>query len=272
MVARAKGKAPRLLGLVDAWMRVLGARDMGREMRAESEALAEEVREARSWMRARRAERRARMGEGDVNRGRSKHRGGLPAETKVVDGSPMPRFKLRGAHHRHHGNSHPDLYPIGGMDGAEDATLPAHPPARHQGAARPDYVWSSFISRNLSSPGTETNTTTSAFLPPRTHWSQRNHRTTAQDIPVPVPVAAPVSARSQPQEHINQATPTYPNQPSPSQQLDMHHRLRQKVSQLSENTTWDEFDQRSVISRTIPWLEVTERWFELERERQRGLV
>jgi hypothetical protein len=270
MVARAKGKAPRLLGLVDAWMQVLDARDMGREMMAESEALAEEVREARSWMRARRAERRTRMGEGVGNRGRSKHRGGLPVETRVVDGSPMPRFKLRGYHHQHHGNSHPDPYPIGNMDGAEDAILPARPPTRHQAPARPDYVWSSSISRNLSSPGIqpETNTTTtttiSAFIPPRAHWPQQNHRTAAQANPVPAPV--PNSHQKNP----NQATPTHPSHPPFPQQLDMHHRLRQKVSQLSANTTWDEIRPRSPMSKTIPWLEATERRFELEREQQRG--
>jgi hypothetical protein len=51
----------------------------------------------------------------------------------------------------------------------------------------------------------------------------------------------------------------------------MHHRLRQKVSQLSANTTWDEIRPRSPMSKTIPWLEATERRFELEREQQRGL-
>lgn len=273
MVARTKGKAPRLLGLVDAWMEVLGARDMGREMRAESEALAEEVREARSWMRARRAGRRTQMGEGDGNRGRSKHRGGLPAETRVVDGLPMPRFKLRGDPQRH-GYNRPDLYPIGGMDDTEDATPPTHPPARHQEPARPDYVWSSSISRNsrnLTPPGiqpeTNNTTTTSAFIPPRTHWPQRNH-TAAQDIPVPVPV--PVSVSSRPQENPNQAAPTSPSQPSSPQQPDMHHRLRQKLSQQSADTTWEEIHQRSPISKTIQWLEATERRFELEREQQRG--
>jgi hypothetical protein len=44
------------------------------------------------------------------------------------------------------------------------------------------------------------------------------------------------------------------------------HLLRQEVGQLSAETTWEEFHQRSVMSKTIPWVEATERRFELERE------
>jgi hypothetical protein len=46
----------------------------------------------------------------------------------------------------------------------------------------------------------------------------------------------------------------------------MHHLLRQEVSQLSAETTWEEFHQGSVMSKTIPWVEATERRFKLERE------
>jgi hypothetical protein len=117
--AREKGRAPRLLALVEAWMQIVGREE--REMRAESDALAEEVREVRRWMHAR-SVGRGRRGEDDDGgiRGRSKHRGGLPAGTRIVGGVPMPQVRIHRDGDQQRYDSYRDSYHVGGLDGAED--------------------------------------------------------------------------------------------------------------------------------------------------------
>ena len=108
MKGRAKSREPRLLALVEAWMPLFGWREE-REMRAQSDALAEEVREVRQWMHdrkvRRRAERAARGEPEDPSEGRSKHRGRLPSGTEFVDGVPMPNFRMPNRYQKHGGSS-----------------------------------------------------------------------------------------------------------------------------------------------------------------------
>ena len=106
MLARAKRRMPRLLALVEAWMRVWGAgceadreADAAAEaeaaMRADSERLAGVVRSVRV-ARQRKEMEREEEGQSGGKRGRSKHRGGLPAATRFVHGLPVPQVRLHG--------------------------------------------------------------------------------------------------------------------------------------------------------------------------------
>ncbi|KAK3295464.1 uncharacterized protein B0H64DRAFT_395329 [Chaetomium fimeti] len=108
MRARGKEEEPRLLGLVEAWMPLFGWHEQ-REMRAQSDALAAEIKEVRRWMHDRKVRKRMERGE-DPEGGRSKHRGKLPAGTKMADGVPMPHFRLPTAgqqqQQQHHGSKH----------------------------------------------------------------------------------------------------------------------------------------------------------------------
>ena len=88
--ARAKGKAPRLLGLVEGWMEGKGRRRR-RNLEEESNMFVDVIGKARVVMEKRRREKK---GGGGGERGRSKHRGGLPAGTKFVDGAPIPQVRL----------------------------------------------------------------------------------------------------------------------------------------------------------------------------------
>ncbi|KAH6849689.1 hypothetical protein B0I37DRAFT_369600 [Chaetomium sp. MPI-CAGE-AT-0009] len=107
MKARGKEREPKLLGLVEAWMFMYGWHEQ-REMRAQSDALAAEVKGVRRWMHDRKVRKREERGERqDPDAGRSKHRGKLPAGTKFADGVPMPHFRLSsGGDREHHGSKH----------------------------------------------------------------------------------------------------------------------------------------------------------------------
>ncbi|KAH6636061.1 hypothetical protein F5144DRAFT_546212 [Chaetomium tenue] len=97
---RAKNREPRLLGLVEAWMAMFGWHEE-REMRAQSDALAEEVNEVRQWMhdrKVRKREERAARGEPEDRR---KPPGELPSGTKFIDGVPMPSHRMLGRVRQH---------------------------------------------------------------------------------------------------------------------------------------------------------------------------
>jgi hypothetical protein len=109
MKGRAKNREPRLLALVEAWMPLFGWHEE-REMRAQSDALAEEVREVRQWMHDRKVRKRAERAargepEDSSSEGRSKHRGRLPSGTKFVDGVPMPNFRMLNRYQQHDGSN-----------------------------------------------------------------------------------------------------------------------------------------------------------------------
>ncbi|KAK3302572.1 uncharacterized protein B0T15DRAFT_310276 [Chaetomium strumarium] len=176
MLGRAKGKEPRLLRLVEAWMEMFGG-GVGVEaaIRRESDVLAQEVRNVRRVMHERKVQRRARKGKEEEDGGKSRHRGGMPAGAKVVDGVPMPQVKVYGDHPPSHN------YPAFGLDGARRSDdLPA---ARRDEETGQWDIWPSSVSSSCSSStSVDSDAELNAnreFLPARRHWPQ-THRTTTQ--------------------------------------------------------------------------------------------
>ncbi|KAK4039947.1 hypothetical protein C8A01DRAFT_36080 [Parachaetomium inaequale] len=176
--AREKGREPRLLALVEAWMQIAGREEEEREMKAESDTLAEEVRQVRRWMHARRVERRGAEHD-DGTRGRSKHRGGLPAGTRIVGGVPMPQVRLHWDGDRQHYDSYRDSYPVGGLDGAEDFEPPS------QDEARPEDDWPSGAPPRAPSPFTDDGVGSAGEYAPSHNHRYHEDRPNAQ-IPEPL--------------------------------------------------------------------------------------
>jgi hypothetical protein len=92
-------------------------------MWAESNDLADRIWKARAVIEFR---RRDKKGGGGGERGRSKHRGGLPAGTKFVDGAPIPQVRLDDGESRRQRDYNGEdvserspllnLHPAGGME------------------------------------------------------------------------------------------------------------------------------------------------------------
>ncbi|KAL2255109.1 hypothetical protein VTK26DRAFT_4090 [Humicola hyalothermophila] len=268
--ARAGGKDPRLLRFVDAWIDAFaeagGDEDEGGEagrMRKESFALAEEIRRVRianrRWKQERRREREKRGGGpdgrrrgGDDGKGRSKHRGGLPSGTPVVDGVPMPQVRMRRgdaprpeSRRSPHAGRDPDPHP--------HATLSWH--SLSSATEDDSNSWCDHTSSvssssapndspSLSGICASTNNPDGEFIPARAHWRTSTGRSSARR-PVSQ-VSASCYSRSQlPQETAGSALP--PGAPTPSEYLAVQKEVAQGfISRTaSARTTWPGSGERS---------------------------
>ncbi|KAK4240580.1 hypothetical protein C8A03DRAFT_13101 [Achaetomium macrosporum] len=189
ILGRARGKQPRLLRLVEAWMEMFGGGlGVEAEMRRKSDALAGEVKAVRRLMHEKKVQRRARKGRSKSKRkgegeGRSKHRGGMPAGVKIVGGVPMPQVRVDGDRRRQQqqlGSPPSYNYRAFGLDGAggSDDLSGAR---RNEETGQWD-IWSSSVSSSSSASSLTTDTELDAngeFIPARKHWPQTHRPSTA---------------------------------------------------------------------------------------------
>jgi len=212
MRARAKGKQPRLLKLVDAWMDMTGHKECA-EMKAESDALAAEAGEIRRWLHARKLGKKRGLPAGLPGgvRGKSKHRGGLPARAEIVRGMPMPQVRPQQHEddHRHGGSYQEDSHPIGGLDGAD--YLEPSPPASSRG----EDIWSDASSPRPVSPLTEDDGNSDGeYVHPRKHWHHGD--SDDQGTPKAVPRPRPQSSKRTVRAPLNQPSAAADGQGPPS--------------------------------------------------------
>ncbi|KAL2181204.1 uncharacterized protein P884DRAFT_252976 [Thermothelomyces heterothallicus CBS 202.75] len=140
-------------------------------MKAQSDALAEEVREVRRRMRARKVEKRKEGTEAgphhDRERGQSRHRGGLPAGTKFVRGVPIPHVKLQ-HDHRYHNNSYPVNIGLG--DTGNRAPSPSQDDVRR---GEDNNLFAVDLSPPASPSIEDDDQSTGEYIPPRKFWYQQ---------------------------------------------------------------------------------------------------